>query len=91
MDPSAFLSRMMAKRGVYENPARCKPAPGCARHRGLVVPIPSSETHRIKAGEVNIDVQAGHSERVSGIISAVLIVGGIALTIAGAHARQSKS
>src|ERR1700730_577653 len=92
MDPSAFLSRMMAKRGVYENPARCRPAPGCARHRvpGFV-PVRSSETHSIKAGEINIGVQTSHSERVWAIISAALIVGGIALTMAGALARQSKN
>jgi hypothetical protein len=44
----------------------------------LVVPIPRSETHGIKAGDVNIGVQTTHSERVSPILSAVLIAGGIA-------------
>jgi hypothetical protein len=57
----------------------------------LVVPVPSSETHSIKAGEINIGVQTSHSERVWAIISAALIVGGIALTMAGALARQSKN
>jgi hypothetical protein len=51
----------------------------------LVVPIPHTETHGIKAGDVNIGVQTSHSERVSPIISGVLIAGGIALTIAGAR------
>lgn len=51
----------------------------------LIVPIPRSETHGIKAGDVNIGVQTTHSERVSPIISAVLIAGGIALTVAGAR------
>ena len=36
-------------------------------------------------------VQTSHSKRVSPIISAVLIAGGIALAIAGARARGSKS
>jgi hypothetical protein len=40
---------------------------------------------------MNIGVQTSHSERVPAIISAVLIAGGIALTIASAHARQSKN
>jgi len=57
----------------------------------LVVPIPHTETHGIKAGDINIGVQTSHSERVSPIISVVLIAGGIALTIAGARSRSSKS
>jgi len=57
----------------------------------LVVPIPHTETHGIKAGDINIGVQTSHSERVSPIISAVLIAGGIALSIAGARTRPSKS
>lgn len=57
----------------------------------LVVPIPRTETEGIKAGDINIGVQTSHSERVSPIISAVLIAGGIALTIAGARTRPSKN
>ena len=53
----------------------------------LVVPIPHSETQGIKIGDTNIGVQTSHSERVSPVISAVLIAGGIALTIAGARSR----
>jgi hypothetical protein len=56
----------------------------------LVVPIPSRETHRLRAGDLDIGVQTSHSERVSPIISAVLIAGGIALAIAGARTRPSK-
>ena len=51
----------------------------------LVVPLPHTETHGIKAGDINIGVQTSNSERVSPIISGVLIAGGIALTIAGAR------
>ena len=57
----------------------------------LVVPIPSSEKQGIKIGDTNIGVQTSHSERVSPIISAVLIAGGIALTIAGGRTRLSKN
>jgi hypothetical protein len=53
----------------------------------LIVPVPHTETHGIKAGDVNIGVQTHDSERVSPIVSAVLIAGGIALTIAGARGR----
>ena len=57
----------------------------------LVTPIPRSESQGIKVGDTNIGVQTSHSERVSPIISAVLIAGGIALTIAGARTRLSKN
>jgi hypothetical protein len=53
----------------------------------LVVPIPHSETEGIKIGGASIGVQTTHSERVSPIISVVLIAGGIALSIAGARGR----
>ena len=57
----------------------------------LVVPIPRSETQGIKVGNTNIGVQTSHSERVSPIISAVLIAGGIALAIAGTRTGPSKN
>ena len=55
----------------------------------LLVPIPHSEKHGIKAGDVNIGVETAQSERVSPIISVVLIAGGIALTVGGARMRSS--
>jgi len=51
----------------------------------LVVPIPHRETEGIKIGNTNLGVQTSHSERVSPIISVVLIAGGIALSIAGSR------
>jgi hypothetical protein len=54
----------------------------------LVVPIPHSETEGIKVGNTNFGVQTSHSERVSPIISVVLIAGGIALSIAGTRSRN---
>jgi hypothetical protein len=57
----------------------------------VVVLVPQTETHGIKAGDVNIGVQTHHSERVSPIVSVVLIAGGIALTIAGARTGTSRS
>jgi hypothetical protein len=55
----------------------------------LVVPIPHTETQGIKIGDANLGVQTSHSERVSPVISAVLIAGGIALSIAGSRTRSS--
>jgi len=54
----------------------------------LVVPIPHTESEGIKVGNTNFGVQTKHSERVSPIVSVVLIAGGIALSIAGARSRN---
>jgi hypothetical protein len=54
----------------------------------LVVPIPHTETEGIKVGKANLGVQTSHSEKVSPIISVVLIAGGIALSIAGVRSRS---
>ena len=54
----------------------------------LVVPIPQTETQGIKIGDAKLGVQTTHSERVSPVISVVLIAGGIALSIAGSRARS---
>jgi hypothetical protein len=53
----------------------------------LVVPIPHTQSEGVKIGGANLGVQTTHSERVSPIISAVLIAGGIALSIGGARSR----
>jgi len=55
----------------------------------LVVPIPQTETQGIKIGDAKLGVQTSHSERVSPVITVVLIAGGIALSIAGSRARPS--
>lgn len=54
----------------------------------LVVPVPHSETEGIKVGNTNLGIQTSHSERVSPIVSIVLIAGGIALSIAGARSKN---
>lgn len=54
----------------------------------LVVPIPHTETEGIKVGKTNLGIQTSHSERVSPIISVVLIAGGIALGMAGARSQN---
>jgi hypothetical protein len=57
----------------------------------LVVPIPHSENQGIKIGDANIGVQTTHSERVSPVISVVLIAGGIVLALAGARSGAAKN
>ena len=49
----------------------------------LLVPIPHTEREGIKAGGVSLGVETRHDEKVSPIISAVLIVGGAGMMIAG--------
>jgi hypothetical protein len=54
----------------------------------LIVPLPHTETDGIKVGSANLGIQTTHRERVSPIVSIVLIAGGIALSIAGARSRS---
>ncbi len=53
----------------------------------LFVAIPRSEREGIRAGNVDIGVQVKHNERVSPIITAVLIIGGASMMIAGGRGR----
>ncbi len=47
------------------------------------VPIPHNERHGIEAGGVSIGVQTRDNERVPVYISAILLVGGVSMMIAG--------
>jgi len=49
----------------------------------LVVPIPHKEREGISAGDISIGVETQHSQTVSPIISAVMILGGAGMMIAG--------
>jgi hypothetical protein len=51
----------------------------------LFIPIPHNENEGINAGDVHIGVQVRHEEKVSPIISAVLILGGVGLMFVGAR------
>jgi hypothetical protein len=53
----------------------------------FLVPMPHSENHGIKAGDMSIGVQTTHNEKVSPIISAVLVLGGAGMMIAGGRGR----
>jgi hypothetical protein len=48
----------------------------------LVVPIPRTEEDGFKAGGISIGVETHHSQNVSPIVSAVMILGGAGLMIA---------
>jgi len=47
----------------------------------LVIPIPHRDHQGVTAGPVSIGVETNHSERLSPIVSAVLILGGAGLMI----------
>jgi hypothetical protein len=49
----------------------------------LVVPVRQTEHHGVNAGGVSLGVDTHHSETVAPIISAVLILGGVGLAVAG--------
>jgi hypothetical protein len=49
----------------------------------LIVPIPRSEKEGFKVGGVSVGVETNHQEKVSPIVSAVMILGGAGLMIAG--------
>jgi hypothetical protein len=49
----------------------------------LVVPIPRTEKEGVKAGGISLEVQTKHSETVSPIVSAVMVLAGAGMMIAG--------
>jgi len=49
----------------------------------LVVPIRHTEREGIKAGGISMEVQTKHDEKISPIVSAVMILAGAGMMIAG--------
>lgn len=49
----------------------------------LVIPIPRSEHSGIQAGGIHMGVETHYDEKVSPIVSAVMILGGAGMMIAG--------
>ena len=47
------------------------------------VPVPHSEHHGVNLGDARIGITTEHDEKVSPVISAVLVVAGAGLMIAG--------
>lgn len=53
----------------------------------LFVPIPQKDRAGIEVGGVSLGVETSHKEKVSPIVSGVMIVAGAALMIAGQRKR----
>ena len=49
----------------------------------LLVPIPRSERHGLQAGDVSIGITTQSEEKVSPMLSGLMILGGASLMIAG--------
>ena len=49
----------------------------------LVVPIPRTEKEGVQAGGISLEVKTKHSETVSPIVSAVMILAGAGMMVAG--------
>jgi hypothetical protein len=51
----------------------------------FVVPVPHSENHGVKIGDAKIGVQTSSSEKLPPAVGIVLLLGGVAVIIAGAR------
>ncbi len=49
----------------------------------FLIPVPHSEHHGIRAGDVHVGVKTEHSEKVSPAVSVALVVVGACIMIAG--------
>ncbi len=49
----------------------------------LFVPLPRKETRGIRAGDVSIGIQTQTQEKVSPVISGILIAGGVLMMLGG--------
>lgn len=49
----------------------------------LFIAIPHSERHGVSVGDASIGVTTHNNEKVAPIVSAVLILGGVGLAVAG--------
>jgi hypothetical protein len=49
----------------------------------FVVPIPQTERNSVSAGGITLGIKTQHQQTVSPVISAVLLLGGAGLIIAG--------
>ena len=49
----------------------------------LVVPIPRNERESVHAGGISIGIETRHEEKVSPMVSAMMILGGAGMMIAG--------
>ena len=49
----------------------------------FVVPIPRNEREGFKVGGLSVGVETRHSEKASPLVSAVMILGGVSMLLAG--------
>ena len=54
----------------------------------LIIPIPRNEQDGINVGGVSIGVETRHEEKISPVISAVMILGGLGAMVAGKRRRS---
>jgi len=54
----------------------------------LVTPLPHSESHGIKAGDVSVGITTHTRQKVSPVVSVVLIAGGVLMMIGGGTSRK---
>jgi hypothetical protein len=55
----------------------------------LVVPVPHSESHGVKAGDLSVGVTTHSKQKISPIVSGVLIAGGVLMMIGGGAGRKA--
>lgn len=53
----------------------------------LFLTVPQREAHGIRAGDLSVGVQTTHNEKVSPVVSAVMIIGGAGMMMAGGRTR----
>ena len=51
----------------------------------LVVPIPTSKTHKLKAGDASVGITTHHEQKLSPVVGGVLCAAGVVLVIAGSR------
>ena len=51
----------------------------------FVVPIPTSKTHELRAGDASIGVTTHHDEKLSPVVGGVLCAAGVVLLVAGSR------
>jgi hypothetical protein len=49
----------------------------------LFIAVPHSERHGVSVGGASVGIETHHSDKVAPIVSAVLILGGVGLAVAG--------
>jgi hypothetical protein len=51
----------------------------------FIVPVPTSKTHELKAGDASVDITTHHQQKLSPAVGGVLCAAGVVLLIAGSR------